>query len=204
MRIRAFCSLMLASSLAAVAGPVILFDSFGAGQTFDTMAAYSLGGSNDYSQAAVFTPGVTATLYQIDLPLSYVTSGDAVVWLTTSVDGRPGAVLEEFTITGIGYMPRVFSLMSVTHPLMTAGTQYWIAAHDTAGSGGRVAWYFSTSATGLVTTRYGSNPWESPTTRALPAFDVLGEALPEPTSLAMLALGALTVLGRRALRIGRR
>ena len=195
MRIRFILFLFL--SLTATAAPIILFSTFGPGNTFDE-TAYSLGGRyHNYSQAAAFTPAVSATLTQIDLPLEYVYASDARISLMTSVDGRPGVVLESFVITGITALPRIRTVMSVTHPLLTAGTEYWLAGSNTSGFDGRVGWNYSIGTSGMVATKLDTAPWPDATFRTLPAFDVLGEPVPEPASLLMLASGLIALAARR-------
>jgi len=192
--------LLIVLSGTSWAGTVSIFSDISAtAPRWDSMSAWSLGGSNVYTQAAQFTAAYSAKVTQVDLVLSWVWQSDAIVYLMTDSGGKPGTVLEQYSITGIGKTDRLFSAVSLTHPLLTAGTKYWLAATDSNGSSGRLAWYWSSSTTGTMDVKFGSAAWQATVTQTLPAFDVMGTEIPEPLSLGMIGSGLamLVVAGRR-------
>jgi uncharacterized repeat protein (TIGR02543 family) len=134
----------------AFCSPVILFNNFGAGNSFGPVTnAYCIGGNNvgcagiPYEPAFAFTPATTAYLTEINLAIYNAAQGgvegSAVISLMTDSSGLPGpSLLEQWTVTPSG--DEVYTLNSMLHPLLTAGTRYWLVAANTLGRSGVVGW----------------------------------------------------------------
>ena len=88
---------------------------------------------------------------------------------------------------------------SVLHPILQAGTQYWLIA-DPGNAATVDAWNFnSIGDTGPHAVSAGGGPFTDGTnTRG--AFEILGTPVPEPSTLALFGLGSLGLVGWRLLR----
>ena len=98
--------------------------------------------SGDYhvDVAEAFTPLFTATL--ADIQLSYGSEvGGLSVTLRADNSGAPGAVIETFggTFPTFNNAP-VTTLLSILHPQLTAGQQYWIVLDPTPTLSGWGLW----------------------------------------------------------------
>jgi hypothetical protein len=214
---KTICCLLALAVFAMLAGraeasPIVLYDNFGPGQSYDTGDSWAVDSAPGYSGglAVSFTPATTVTFDAVLLPLDYFTgTNNVVVNLRPDVSGQPGAIsLESFSLTGLIPAPAstVYQLNSVSNPVLNAGTTYWIAAFP-GSSATETGWLWnSTGALGFSGTGDGGNTWtvtDSPGYPA-PALEVLGNQVstPEPSSLAMLAGLGACIIGRRRRRIG--
>jgi hypothetical protein len=196
------------------ASPIVIYDNFGPGLTYNTNAAWDAAGPNNtlipgnqYADALSFTPSSTLTFDAVLMPLSYFSgTNSAIVNLTPDVSGQPGATpLESFSVSGLPTFPNgnVFQLNSVTNPVLTAGDTYWITFFPGA-SNSIVSWFInSTGALGIGVSVDGGSTWDFGASTA-PAMEVLGNQVstPEPSSLAMLAGLGACIIGRLRRRIG--
>ena len=189
---------------AGAAGGTTLYTDFGPGQTYNTVSGWAIAGSGTAfpdSVAASFTPSVTATLDSIDLPV-FVFAGTATftVEITSDSSGKPGAVLESYSLTSITGATTIRTLTSILHPSLSSLSTYWIAVFpgDTTTAG---AWNWnSVGATGYDFSTNGGSTWAGPIAGTSPAFDVIGTpTVPEPTTWVLLAapLAAMLWFRRR-------
>ena len=194
----------------------VIFNDFGTGDAFQggtglTIAgAASTVGSTDI-QGATFTAGVTANLGEIDVAFFYA-QGSGKFNLGLYADdgqGAPGTLLE--SIQAIGPAPaglgELIAASSSLHPLLTAGTNYWLIASP-SDPASWVGWNFnSAGATGTGYLNIDGDPFTLPD-QVLPTFRLIGASVPEPSSMALLGLGGLGGLAavaglRRRLRPAR-
>jgi hypothetical protein len=133
---------------------------------------------------------------------------DATMTLALRADdqGTPGAILEAFTIPAADIVGNGTTLArsSVLHPLLSAGTSYWITA--VPGMGFSMGWALNTQGT-LAT--FGHAPGaqlfqEWNTFANLPALAMVVEAtslppaaVPEPSTFALLGTGIAALVQRR-------
>jgi hypothetical protein len=202
------------------ASPIVVYDNFGPGQSYNIGGWNVAGPTNpdgpafEQAVAEPFTPATTVTLDSVLVPIFPVgATNSVIVSLRSDVIGpggaEPGAPLESFTVTGLPAGGTVFELDSISHPILDAGTTYWIAVFP-GTSDGFAAWNENTTgASGISFTFDGGNTWNwdyysSTFGNTSAAFEVLGNQVstPEPSSLAMLAGLGACIIGRRRRRIG--
>jgi hypothetical protein len=187
------------------AGPAragILFSNLGPGDTYDTSVGYTIG--LGFTQGDAFTPSATANLSDIGMALNFAfgDSHDVTVQLRADAGGQPGAVIETYSATTTGQFgsqnPLVF-VDSTSHPLLLAGTQYWVIASSDSGSDN--PWNLnSTGDSGPHALSTDGGTTFSVVTKTRGAFLVEGTAVPEPASLTLLGLGAIALAGYRLRR----
>jgi len=140
--------------------------------------------------AVSFSLAQSGVLKQIQVPIGWRSGNNAFqAWITTDTGGRPGAILESFTLANIRTQVfptrSPFHIFSVVHPSLAAGATYWLvigpAAQNTVGS-----WKYSRddapaagSSNFLVNTTPDANgvpqlagPWAPAGGPLRPAFEI--------------------------------
>jgi PEP-CTERM motif len=193
-----------------------IYSNLGPGDSYaGTAGGWTLGDPPDYVvTASAFTAGVSLDLSKIEVAAGLVLGPNGaptgVNQLTISLDtdsaGSPGAVLESFTITGAMPILGTFSsghlvtATSVLHPLLTAGTQYWVVLSVPDDGMSHAAWDLnSLGDTGpIVQENHGIEIFHA--TDASGAMRITGQAVPEPSSIVLVGISAVAGLGRRLRR----
>ena len=180
-------------------GQVTVYNSFGAGNSYNTGIVWAVGGASAPSgyrgQAEFFVPGVSGYLSAVQLATEHL-SGSALSNFYITADngsGTPGTVLESFL--GIQNPNGLLTLNSTVEPLLQAGATYWLCdepATDTSYNG-----WFENSQNVDNSFAYERSEWGwSSVPGGGPAngvFRVTVTPVPEPTSLAIVA-GGLALL----------
>ena len=107
----------------------------------------------------------------------------------------PGAVLESFSVPGTSLGPlgannAPLVLSSVLKPLLTAGTQYWVAV--TSSLNDSIAWNWNSTgdASSEAISTDGGTTWFAPSGLTPGAYQVNGTpvttVMPEPGALVLL------------------
>jgi hypothetical protein len=208
----------IAATLSTVAHASIIFTNLGAGQSYDVTQGNPVG--NDFAgdnaaQGETFTPTVTATLTSIEVALSCIVACPAIetflISVTRDSSDAPGAAIESYGFTdgalpGLGNNHPLIMATSVLHPVLTAGTQYWI----TVSSSVNFAISWNDNNTGDTSDQAissdGGSTWFSPSGMTPSAFEVDGTtSAPEPSTA--IFLGSVVMLSlivcRRSLRQGK-
>ncbi len=186
---------------AAVSHATEAFSSFGTGNSFDQNNGYnvasSISGLSQQSVAFQFTSLVSGNLSSIEFAALYG-SGSGVVRVGLYEDNGDSVgnlmVVDSPTVQ-LGQKLYQINIPSFVQVPLTANTKYWIglqAQDDTF-----LAWNFSDpTITGVGSFNFDTGT-PSTGTADLSAFRVTTQAVPEPASMAALALGAGFLLRRR-------
>lgn len=186
----------------------VVFSNFGPGLSYDTHSGNPVGNafdSNLYAQASSFTSASSFNFDSLVIALSCSFSCPDPITVTLARDNtdQPGALIESFAVLGgslgaFGSNNAPLVLSSMLHPLLSAGTRYWVAvnadAHDT------VAWNLNSTGdlSDQAISTNGGATWFSPTGNAPGAFEVLSiSTAPEPGSAGLVGASLLLMALRR-------
>lgn len=147
------------------------------------------------------------TLDRVELAVGLIagTVNSLELFLYADDKDSPGVLLESWGIDNqmgpFGQDHAPVAADSVVHPLLTAGTQYWLLA-TTTDSATEAGWYINNAeAWGPVGVRVNDDPFCCTRNDLSDTFQVLGTPVvttPEPSALWMLAVGLfLFVIGTR-------
>ncbi len=117
--------------LPPVVAPVVVFNSFGPGNTYLTTVGWGVEGvsvaAGYRGQAEWFVPGVSGNLSSLQLAMFRSSgSGRSNIYLAQDNGGIPGTILESYlNVLSPG---GVITLNSTTQSLLQAGSEYWLCA----------------------------------------------------------------------------
>jgi hypothetical protein len=201
-RILALIALVCVSSMLASAGPITIFSSFGPGQTVDDTNSYCVYGSSVASNCGTFTSALAPAfafmstgsyaVSQIDLSLNWYQGTDsAIVSLFTDVGDTPGTLLGSWAVSGQQDLPDppLTTIVGITGVTLVNGAGYFIQVSP-GGATTEDGWVLGPFAGGVF---YEPGSVASGDIERLPAFDLLGNAIPEPTTAALLAFGLVAL-----------
>jgi hypothetical protein len=182
----------------------VIYSTFNSGfPAYDAARGFVVTGSAlppGYGGVAVaFVPSGTFDVNSVDLALLHVSgTNSAVVSLHSDRDGVPGSTLGSWTVSAAPYPYGLVGILASGR--VTSGQQYWISVQPGVDDT-NVGWAFNNwDLAGVgAGTRDGSNYVTGVV--LLPAFDVLGQPVPEPSSsIAGLAAAVLLVVKFRGAR----
>ncbi|MCL4852976.1 MAG: PEP-CTERM sorting domain-containing protein [Bryobacteraceae bacterium] len=178
----------------------VIYDTFGSTPPGYTSPSWAIGNFAQFEAwlevAVPFTPTDDYLLETVTIAahLNSASPYDQLTLYVATGLTAPGAALESFTFTLSG--TSLLSATSLTRPVLASGTQYWIvlSAPNLANTSG--GWMISDPALrGTFASRNlnaGGN-WNL-TYDTLPALEVAGTALPEPSTLSLFGSGVIGLL----------
>jgi len=183
----------------------IIFNDFGPSNAYSSTTGWSFfqtsGPSGNATMANQFTPSGTYQLSQIDLALLFVSGTNAAtVTLNSNTSGSPGAVLATWNLSGLPANQTcctVQTLLPVSPLVLSSGTPYWIVVSEPFPNSIGYWAVNTTGVTGIAESNTGSG-WFS-CCSSLGAFDVQGNAVPEPATVTTGGLALLFIIVRKRL-----
>lgn len=156
-----------------------IYDNFGPDDGYDFRTAWTIGlGFPVIDQGEPFTvSGGRYRLDAIELALQLAEGDNAFdLWLMTDDGGEPGRVIEAFHVVGAlgptGHLTPPVRVASELHPVLKAGTRYWLVASATVDTYASWCWN-ATGDVGPHAQRRDGGPWNV-TERTRGAFRVSG------------------------------
>jgi hypothetical protein len=190
-----------------VASANVIFSNLGTGHSYDTTSGNPVGNAfdaNNYAEAVSFTPMATTNFGSVSLALScfFVCPDDYTVDLTADGGAQPGAVIESFTLSAaalgpVGNNNPLAVANSILHPLLTAGTAYWITTSSSLDDS--ITWNFNSTgdmSPEAISTDGGAT-WFSPSGFSPGALEV--DPVPEPAAILLFGCGMLVLAVRKRL-----
>ena len=168
----------------ANAATTTLYSDFGPGQSYFLYGAWAFG-SADGATPESFVPTTSGFVNAIDVAITSDGPGqNATFSLWTNDDGELGTELGSWVVSGYSSSSTgsIVAITGVSGIELTAGQTYYLQATSANLRG----WFWNNQ--GVV----DLSGLDAGTTAA--AFDILGSAVPEPVTWAMMILG-LTVIG---------
>jgi hypothetical protein len=210
-----FAAALAGAALASqAADATVLYSNFAPGNSYQGCCGMVVGGSTGgwhglYIQAAEFRAPIYASLDQIDVALVTLGGADtALVGLwTKSAAGHPGYNLGSWVVTGLpayGASNSPLTISGITGIILAGGEHYYVSVGPVSNSDdSKTGWNLNSSgALGNRQSNYGWG-WSGNSFGTATAFDVVGTAVPEPGTIA-LVLGGLAgtarLRRRRAIR----
>jgi hypothetical protein len=160
---------------------------------------------DDVAYAVPFTPQADARLDAYRVVVGWIWGTNLLnLTLMTDDGGLPGTAIEQVTLVDAMpdlFEPAILTIPSVLHPLLRAGTPYWVVL-DAPDPTTFAGWFITSS---FEVGRWAESDMDGPFYEVfdwLPALEVTGRIVPEPSALALVTLGGLGLLGLG--RIGRK
>jgi hypothetical protein len=196
---------------------MIIYSDLGPGDSYNggSFGGWALGDPpNSCVTATGFTAGASVDLSTIEVAAGMLLGPNGaptgVNQLTISLDadsgGTPGAVLESFTISdampifGSFSSDHLVTATSVLHPLLTAGTQYWVVLSVPDDGMSNAAWNMNSIGDSGPIVQYFHGVEVTDITAFSGAMRISGRAVPEPSSIVIISISAVAILGSRLVR----
>ncbi len=162
----------------------VVYSNFGDnfGYSSGTGLIFTNDGQTYASLAVGFVPVSSYSFDSIELVISDLIpnyGADVTVSLFADNGGAPGAALESFTVNGplasFGSVAPVLTINSLLHPVLQAGSQYWVGLNGPAG--GLAVWNQNSIGAPGFSASDGAGSW-TPSTDYQGVLEVDGTLVP--------------------------
>jgi PEP-CTERM motif len=198
-RIVGACALVLGLALAAVAIPAeanTIFDNTNPINQIGGGYAIGLypGSTNTYTTFVPFTPvGSDYVLTSVGLVASQGSTGTSSplsLFLYSNSGGQPGTLLESWLSVPVTSTISLVTEPSIGNLIVKKGQEYWFGATTSNPLAEDIWWINPAGAQGSACSTINGGPYTCETTiSGLPAYQILGAPVPEPSSLFFLLTG---------------
>lgn len=201
------CVALAAGVSGGSAQAAVIFSNLGPGDSFSSSGRIvqgpAVGTIGDVNQASTFTVGPTdAFLTSVSLGINAndppnTGTGPVEVGIAADAGGTPGAILRTLSANVGVSGEQLLTVADDGSLLLSAGTTYWVVMDGEAGFDG--SWRFNTTGDiGLTAGQTEPNPWNVRIEDDRYALRVDGRlAVPEPTTVLLTLVGAVTALASR-------
>jgi hypothetical protein len=174
----------------------IVATTFGSGMSYNTGEGVTISGTGNgagyFAQANTFTPSGNWTLDSVSVPILGQNGLSMEILIAAdNGTGHPGTIVEDLGSLTPNFQVSIMTINSTARPLLTSGTAYWLILQPSNSSSDIVGgWNFSSPATPPGERR--TSPTGSWTTSPFQgeAYQINGTAVPEPSSILLVGLGA--------------
>ncbi len=198
--ISAFACLFVSThGSAAQAG--VIYSNLGGGDSFNSTSWRGVSNLID-AYASPFTPATDTQFGSAEVAFSHGTNTNSYLLELMQDDaGAPGVVIESIPFTGES-TPSITVVNSILTPALTGGDQYWVGIRRVGSAVG--LWYLNDTgdSSDVASLSAATGTWTVFTGTAITqhAFRVndspVGETvIPEPSTFALLSIGALALVG---------
>lgn len=202
--LRFFCGVIVVACAAVSPGQVVSFTSFQPGYSFDSSAqgVAAIGPTHPapITVAYQFTAGVSGVLHSIKVPHRWNSGHMGVAWSlwTDSGSDTLGSNMVTWAYSDVNSSFHIDTLgNSFPVNVLYAGSKYWLQL-STFGDGVRL--WGKSSIGGLMYSGFmanNDNNWHYGNADVFPAYEVNVNAVPEPITLAAVAMGLVFSQRRR-------
>jgi hypothetical protein len=166
-----------------------IYNNLGPGNTWIINRDYS---TNFDFMAAPFVTSGGGHLGDIVIPL-FSLHNPVSLGLYADSGGKPGTLLENFSLTAPGFPGILTTIPSARNPLLSAGTEYWLVFTPTPAQKNELAWY--ENDLGLTGGIWAGNVLDDMLNfvpgSPMPAIQLNSVSVPEPASEILLGSGLL-------------
>jgi hypothetical protein len=185
------CSLLFLLLTTGQLQAMLVYSTFGSGDSYNTSGGASIGNSGDYDLANkfFFTGDTSYKLNSIELAVGMHAGDEIDVWLMSGTN-NPNAIIDTFNFTSIPSGPSILMSSSSTKPILTPLTSYWLVASAPDTS----TWAYWCDSKPIVTgtrkVRAGTGSW-NPSGTTLSAFRIKGApyVIPVPGAILLGSIG---------------
>jgi len=188
--------LIVVSAFAGVSQATVAFSTFGPGDSYNAGTSYTIGApGTEQDFACQFVSAESGVLSSVELALTSITVGDINIFLYEDNSDTIGSQM-----IGWGHTLNSNGIFTFNNPFpsvqLTAGNKYWLEVQP-IGSTMWGGWFWNDQSINGLNHFSDVVPNDAYFTGIQSAYRVNVDAVPEPATMTVLALGALAALKRR-------